>query len=151
MSYEGQAAIELEHIAERDPDMGQPYRALITTDELPEIQAVDLIRAVFNDRNAHVPRAVIATRFHHGVADLIVRTCELIRERHNLTVVALSDGVFQNVLLLTETSRRLQASGFSVLTHHQIPTNDGGISIGHAVVVGARDRVAVRPGIASSQ
>jgi hydrogenase maturation protein HypF len=57
-----------------------------------------------------------------------------------LSTVALSGGVFQNLLLLSETVARLEGRGFRVLTHRQVPANDGGISLGQAVIAAARDR-----------
>ena len=92
------------------------------------------------DLAAGVPRTVIAARFHHGVAGVIEDGCTLIRDREGLTTVALSGGVFQNLLLLTETVARLKARGFQVLTHAQVPCNDGGISLGQAVIAAARDQ-----------
>ena len=66
--------------------------------------------------------------------------CVLLRERHGLDTVALSGGVFQNMLLLHATAARLEARGFRVLTHSRVPCNDGGISLGQAVIAAARDR-----------
>jgi hydrogenase maturation protein HypF len=86
---------------------------------------------------------VIAARFHHGVAALVEAGCLLTRERHGLDTVALSGGVFQNLLLLRAVVGRLQARGFRVLLHSRIPCNDGGISLGQAIVAGARDRLAL--------
>ena len=63
-----------------------------------------------------------------------------LRDEHALGTVALSGGVFQNVLLTTAVVRLLRAAGFTVLTHSQVPCNDGGISLGQAVVAAARDR-----------
>jgi hydrogenase maturation protein HypF len=74
------------------------------------------------------------------VAALIEAGCLLLRERHGLGTVALSGGVFQNMLLLHETVGRLEARGFAVLVHSRVPCNDGGISLGQAVVAAARDR-----------
>jgi hydrogenase maturation protein HypF len=65
----------------------------------------------------------------------------LARERHGLSTVALSGGVFQNQLLLRGAVTRLEARGFRVLVHSRVPCNDGGISLGQAVVAGARDRL----------
>jgi hydrogenase maturation protein HypF len=67
----------------------------------------------------------------------------VLRDRTGVPVVALSGGVFQNLLLLTRTVDRLQANGFRVLTHSRVPTNDGGISLGQAAVAAARDRARV--------
>jgi hydrogenase maturation protein HypF len=99
-----------------------------------------MVRAVVGDVVAGVPAPVIAARFHHGVAALIEAGCLLLRERHGLGTVALSGGVFQNMLLLHETAGRLEARGFAVLVHSRVPCNDGGISLGQAVVAAARDR-----------
>ena len=64
----------------------------------------------------------------------------LARERHGLDTVALSGGVFQNLLVTARAAARLEARGFRVLLHSRVPCNDGGISLGQAVVAGARDR-----------
>jgi hydrogenase maturation protein HypF len=74
------------------------------------------------------------------VAGLITDCCLLLRERHGLSTVALSGGVFQNLLLLQATITRLERHGFDVMVHSRVPCNDGGISLGQAVVAAARDR-----------
>jgi hydrogenase maturation protein HypF len=89
---------------------------------------------------------VIAARFHHGVAASIEAGCLLLRERYGLGTVALSGGVFQNMLLLGETVGRLEARGFAVLAHSRVPCNDGGISLGQAVIAAARDLGSADPG-----
>ena len=66
--------------------------------------------------------------------------CAALRERSGLGTVALSGGVFQNLLLLGQVVDGLEESGFRVLTHARVPPNDGGISLGQAAVAGARDR-----------
>jgi len=158
--YEGQAAIELEQLA--DPAETAAYPSAIETAaseagtfEMPGTPAqgsgsegpflasgADLIRAVADDLTAGVSREIIAARFHSGLADLIVDGCELLRDRHGLSTVALSGGVFQNLLLLRHTVTRLEARGFTVLTHSRVPCNDGGISLGQAVIAAARDSAA---------
>jgi hydrogenase maturation protein HypF len=60
------------------------------------------------------------------------------RERYDLGTVALSGGVFQNLLLLNATVARLEARGFRVLLHSRVPCNDGGISLGQALVAASR-------------
>lgn len=80
---------------------------------------------------------VIATRFHHGVADAIIRVCLLLRESTGVGAVALSGGVFQNVLLLERTVAGLEQRGFRVLTHSRVPPNDGGISLGQVAIAAA--------------
>jgi hydrogenase maturation protein HypF len=166
ISYEGQAAIELEQLA--DPAETGAYQAAITlpgsgttgtgstraaaadpaaADPAGEpaggpfrASGADLIGAAVADLVAGVPREIIAARFHNGLAALIQDGCVLLREQHGLNTVALSGGVFQNLLLLRQTVARLQACGFTVLTHSRIPCNDGGISLGQAVGEAARDR-----------
>ena len=140
-TYEGQAAIELEQLA--DPAETAAYPAAFTEEgERFELRAADLVRAVVDDLLARVPAPAIAARFHNGVARVIVQGCRLIRERAGIDTVALSGGVFQNVLLLDRAVDLLEAGGFVVLRHRQVPCNDGGISLGQAVVAGyAADRI----------
>jgi hydrogenase maturation protein HypF len=135
INYEGQAAVELEQLA--DPAERGAYQAGIAAGDPLRIAGRDLVRAVAEDLAAGTSRSVIAARFHNGVADLITEGCLLLRERHGLSTVALSGGVFQNLLLLHATVSRLEARGFGVLVHSRVPCNDGGISLGQAVVAAA--------------
>jgi len=139
INYEGQAAIELEQLA--DPGETRAYPAGVQAGEGPfQACGADLLHAVVDDLTNLVPAPVIAARFHHGVAALIEAGCRYLRDRHGLATVALSGGVFQNMLLLDATVTRLEARGFRVLTHSRVPCNDGGISLGQAVIAAARDR-----------
>ncbi|HEX9066415.1 MAG TPA: carbamoyltransferase HypF [Streptosporangiaceae bacterium] len=138
VSYEGQAAAELEQLA--DPGHDGWYPAHLGHGEGAAFVArgTDLIAAAAADLAAGVAGPVIAARFHHGLARLIVAGCDLVRDRAGLGTVALSGGVFQNVLLLTEVTGRLEAAGFTVLTHTRVPCNDGGISLGQAAVAASQ-------------
>jgi len=138
INYEGQAAVEMEQLA--SPGETGVYRAGITTRRPFCIEGADLMRAATDDLRAGVAPTVIAARFHNGVAALIEDGCVLLRERHGLGTVALSGGVFQNLILAHQVVARLEARGFRVLVHSRVPCNDGGISLGQAVVAGARDR-----------
>jgi hydrogenase maturation protein HypF len=142
INYEGQAAIELEQLA--DPAEAAAYPAAVVAGDPFQIRAADLLTALISDLTDGVRAPVIAARFHHGVAAAIEAGCVLLRERHGLATVALSGGVFQNMLLLHATAARLEARGFRVLTHSRVPCNDGGISLGQAVIAAARDRLAAR-------
>jgi hydrogenase maturation protein HypF len=135
INYEGQAAIELEQRA----DLAETGSYPVTVSEGPALQVhgVDLVRAVVADLQAGVAPEAIATRFHHGLADTIVRVCLMLRENTGVDVAALSGGVFQNVLLLERTVSRLEQAGFRVLTHHRVPPNDAGISLGQIAVAAA--------------
>jgi hydrogenase maturation protein HypF len=135
INYEGQAAVELEQRADLT-EQGS-YPATVTKGPSLHVHGADLVRAVVSDLRVGVPREVIATRFHHGVADVIVRVCLMLREDTGVSVAALSGGVFQNVLLLERTVAGLERSGFRVLTHSRVPPNDGGISLGQVVIAAA--------------
>ncbi|MFI7702536.1 carbamoyltransferase HypF [Nonomuraea sp. NPDC049480] len=138
VTYEGQAAIELEQHA--DPAEPGAYRARLAPGDLLAVEGGDLVHAAAEDLAAGVPTPVIAGRFHNGVCDAIVRSCAALRDATGLSAVALSGGVFQNALLLERTVERLKGAGFRVLTHARVPPGDGGISLGQAAVAAARDR-----------
>ncbi len=143
VNYEGQAAIELEQLAgpaaASTPQAGA-YRARIEPSEPFAVRGADLIRAMAQDLGTGSSREVIAARFHHAVTAVIEEGCLLLRERHGLSTVALSGGVFQNLLLLRTAAARLESAGFRVLVHSRVPCNDGGISLGQAVVAAAAGR-----------
>jgi hydrogenase maturation protein HypF len=138
INYEGQAAVELEQLA--DPAERAAYPAAISEGSPLLVAGADLVRAAAEDLLAGVPPEVIAARVHNGVAAMISRACLLLRERSGLGTVALSGGVFQNLLLLNAAVQLLEHDGFRVLTHTRVPPNDGGISLGQAAVAAARDR-----------
>jgi hydrogenase maturation protein HypF len=143
INYEGQAAIELEQLA--DVAERGSYPARITADgpggQLRAAGA-DLIGAAAADLMAGAAPATIAARFHNGVTTLIADTCTALRDRCGLATVALSGGVFQNQLLSGAVVSELTERGFTVLVHSRVPCNDGGISLGQAVVAAARDQLA---------
>ena len=107
------------------------------------VETGELVRAVVGDLRAGVDSALVSARFHNGLADATVRACVLLRERSGRTAVALSGGVFANLLLQARTVEGLREQGFRVLTHARVPCNDGGISLGQAAVAGARDRAGL--------
>jgi hydrogenase maturation protein HypF len=135
INYEGQAAIELEQLA--DPAETGAYLAAIGDGEPFAARGADLIAAAAADLAAGVACEVIAARFHNAVVTLIANGCQRLRERHGLATVALSGGVFQNLLLLNGAAARLESLGFRVLLHSRVPCNDGGISLGQAVIAGS--------------
>ncbi|MBM4285255.1 MAG: carbamoyltransferase HypF [Deltaproteobacteria bacterium] len=136
-TYEGQPALELEMAA--DPREGGCYpAALHETDGRFILDTPALFRGAVEDRLAGVEPAVIAARFHHSLIRLLAETCRRLREVTGLNLAALSGGVFQNGLLAVGLRQRLETLGFEVLTHSQVPPNDGGISLGQVAVAGAR-------------
>jgi len=135
VNYEGQAAIELEAIAARS--CAEHYEFEIAASG-SIIKAETVIRRVVEDLLDGQPPREISAKFHLGVAHLIVRVAQSVRDRQQLNRVALSGGVFQNMFLLESVCRMLRRDGFEVFTHSRVPTNDGGISLGQAAVAGAR-------------
>ncbi|PRX44608.1 hydrogenase maturation protein HypF [Prauserella shujinwangii] len=131
-NYEGQAAIELEQLA--DPAVRGGYPAGISAADPVTVSGADLVKSVVDDLRAGRAVDVVAARFHNGVAEAIRGVCARLREATGVGTVALSGGVFQNVLLLDRTVDLLEGRGFRVLTHSRVPTNDGGVSLGQAVV-----------------
>ena len=77
-------------------------------------------------------------RFHRGLADSLADMAGRLATAHDISTLALSGGVFQNKTLFEAMVQRLRAQGLAVLTHHQVPTNDGGLSLGQAAVAAAR-------------
>jgi hydrogenase maturation protein HypF len=138
-SYEGQAAIELEQLADITERGG--YRAAVADGGTLRVAGADLVRAAADDLAAGVSPPVIAARFHNGVAAVIEQVCAALRDRHGLDTVALSGGVFQNLLLTHRVVSQLADRGFRVLVHRRVPCNDGGISFGQAAVAAVRDRL----------
>ncbi|MDT7689945.1 MAG: hydrogenase maturation protein HypF [Acidobacteriota bacterium] len=135
VNYEGQAAIELEAMADKDCARGYEFE-FKAGDNIISAGAV-IRRAVEDLLDGYPPRKVSA-QFHFGVAALIATVARRVRDERGLNRVALSGGVFQNMLLLKSACRMLKRDGFEVLTHSRVPTNDGGISFGQAAVAGAR-------------
>ncbi len=137
VSYEGQAAIELELLA--GDTHADPYPCRI---EDGRIIGADLIAAAHDDLDAGRPRDRIAAAFHEGVALVAAKACaEAAEDRMPeglLPNVVLSGGSFQNLRLLWSTTRRLDSLGFNVLTHRLVPPNDGGISFGQAAIAARR-------------
>lgn len=139
VSYEGQAAIELEQHADPTETGSYPID-LVKSERTFLVPSEALIRAVVEDLNAGRRLPVIAARFHRAVADVVVVACEHLREQRGLDSVALSGGVFQNMLLLRTVIGLLEARRFRVLIHRQVPPNDGGISLGQAAIAAATAR-----------
>ncbi|MQA13532.1 MAG: carbamoyltransferase HypF [Pseudonocardiaceae bacterium] len=136
INYEGQAAIELEQWA--DPSIREGYPSTISGAAPLQLSGGDLVRSVVDDLLAGVDPPVIVARFHAGVSDAIVAVCRRLRDTTGMGTVALSGGVFQNLLLLGRTVDGLEGAGFGVLVHQRVPCNDGGISLGQVAVAAAQ-------------
>jgi len=93
---------------------------------------------LLTDLQQNTPSALISARFHVGFANALAALADHLAQRHQATTVALSGGVFQNQILTSHVKQRLQTLGLTVLTHHQVPPNDGGLSLGQAVIAAAQ-------------
>ncbi len=132
-SYEAQAAMELEWAAGAHLDDARPYRFAVAGGE---IDPAPVLRALVDDMRAGCPVGPMAAGFHVAVADVIAEVAVALRTQTGILRVALSGGVFQNVLLLRLAGARLAARGLQVLTHRLVPPNDGGLALGQAALAG---------------
>jgi hydrogenase maturation protein HypF len=145
-SYEGEAAARLEALVdedllfEEDDTLAYPLTIPNLRDSgLPYIEPLAMWHAVLGDLILKTPASVIATRFHKGLAKAIVAMTRKLAEtsdgaKRNFSTVALTGGCFQNRILFEAVSRRLERDGFTVLSHAQIPANDGGLALGQAAI-----------------
>jgi hydrogenase maturation protein HypF len=131
--YGGQTVLELEAVADPAVDLVYPYD-ILRDGEGWLIDPAATLRALWCEVRAGQPIASIAAAFHNTVADFTRNLCVAIREKYGLRKVVLSGSCFQNALLTQRLLDGLDDDGFEVLTHHLVPPNDGGISLGQAVV-----------------
>jgi len=145
IDYEGQAAVELEmaaytchceaQSAEAIPDNEESYPYHIIEDRgMRIVQLGTLLSAIIEELKQGTSQGKISVKFHNTVARMVNEICQLIANETGIKQVALSGGVFQNRLLLRKTVNLLEKSDFQVFTHRQVPCNDGGVSLGQAVI-----------------
>lgn len=132
--FEGQAAMELEFALselDNEPKKFGAYSLLLREqDGLLVADWMPLLDAVLNDVQNGVAVPIISARFHNALVELIA----VVAQRVGLSQVVLSGGCFQNAYLIEQAYLRLSEIGFRVYTHQRIPPNDGGISVGQAMV-----------------
>jgi hydrogenase maturation protein HypF len=136
VSYEGQAAIELEALA--GDESAEPYPFAVVPWEPFEIDLRLTIVAIAGQLASGVPTAHIAAAFHETLAQAVARGCVRVRQACATEVVALSGGCFQNARLSRRCAALLEAAGFEVLQHRRVPANDGGLSLGQAAIAACR-------------
>lgn len=135
ISYEAQAAIELESLAyEGANEKGSYPLVLQNNGGYIIVRMHDMFGAILDDISKATAVPLIAMKFHNTIAGLARDVCLALQKITGLSTVALSGGCFQNRLLLSKTLVILKEAGFNVLFHSQVPTNDGGISLGQAVI-----------------
>jgi hydrogenase maturation protein HypF len=136
ISYEAQAAIELEALA--SDRSAPPYPFAIEPGTPFEVDLRPMVRAVATAVRAGAPRELVASRVHATMAHVVAHSCRVARAAHDVRVVALSGGCFQSTLLTERAKDLLEADGFEVLVHRRVPPNDGGIALGQAAVAAYR-------------
>ena len=145
--YEGQAAVELEAIVDQhtlqheDDNLAYPFAIPRLPDNgLPYVEPLAMWQALLGDLILKTPAPIISARFHKGLAKIIVSMIHKLTTEQGERIiqsVVLSGGVFQNKTLLEAVVERLQRLDYHVLTHQHIPTNDGGLALGQAVIAAA--------------
>jgi len=134
VSFEGQAAMELEARASNATGASYPFAILQDGNKSHIVDFSAMIRAIVTDLEKGTSRARIAASFHQTLADVFTAmTCKM-REETGLQRVALSGGCFQNKILLESAIDRLVGAGFDVYRHRKVPANDGGVALGQAVI-----------------
>lgn len=134
VSFEGQAAMDMEAAAAGLSAPPYPFEIAIEKDLPLIINLSSVIRAIVSDLVAGQSRAQIAASFHQTLIDIFAAVAGDIRESFRLNRVALSGGCFQNKILLEGTIDKLNRLGFDVYSHRLVPCNDGGLSLGQAVI-----------------
>ncbi len=134
INYDAQAAIELEMAASDERVEGAYPFTVTLNDDMRIIGLKELLAAIVSELKAGVPIAKISAKFHNTISQIIVKMCSELAEESGLKTVALSGGCFQNRRLLKQVTDELKRSRLKVITHHKVPCNDGGISLGQAVI-----------------
>jgi hydrogenase maturation protein HypF len=140
VSYEGQAAMELEwQAAQVSEDAAYPFELGEVSEGEPDactllVDTRPLIRAVADDAREGASPGTIGRRFHTTMVEMIAAVCQELRRATRLDAVALSGGVFLNALLTSEVAARLGEDGFRIYRHRLVPPNDGGLSLGQLAV-----------------
>jgi hydrogenase maturation protein HypF len=129
-NYEGQAAIELEACA--DPNETGYYEIALLENGI--LDASRIFPEMVSDIRKDVSIPILSAKFHNSIMNLVSSVCHSLRESTGCSVVALSGGVWQNQFLLQKTLNNLKNQKYEVLWHHQVPCNDGGISLGQTVI-----------------
>ena len=143
LTYEGQAAIELEALARTVPRGQAPALpvGLGVEGTTPVLDPGPLIAAVLAGRDDGVPLAVLAAGFHEGLGQAAARLAADLAGAQDLDTVVLTGGVFQNARLTDVVESALVTVGLRVLLHHEVPPNDAGISVGQAAIAAHTTRV----------
>jgi hydrogenase maturation protein HypF len=142
-SYEGQAAIALENLVDVNILNNNEEKLIYPlnfnfSDNIYCIDSAPMWSALLSDLQQQIPQSVIAAKFHKSLANAVVHTVKLLCQEYQTYQVVLTGGVFQNTILLQLVTQQLQELKINVLTHSLVPTNDGGLSLGQAIITAAK-------------
>ena len=142
-SYEGQAAIEMEAIADtnilnNDKETLNYSFKLEKSANIYYIDTSSTWREILDDIKQHISSSEIAAKFHQSLAITTVKIVKQLKQENQFNQVILTGGVFQNQILLQQVKMRLEKLEINVLTHSIVPTNDGGLSLGQSVIAAAK-------------
>jgi hydrogenase maturation protein HypF len=135
VSYEGQAAIELEALA-IDVEVDDVYPFAI--DKKGVIDTRPMITRIAGDADAKIPESIIASQFHGTMAKIISDVCLQLRAQTGVSSIVLSGGVWMNATLTLRIEQILVDDKFRVFRHHRVPANDGGLSLGQIAVAASQ-------------
>lgn len=135
INYEGQAAIEFEALVDSEEESGYAFKV-----EDGQLQVRGAIEGLLGDVERGVSVQTIAARFHNGLAEAVRVVANCVRQETGIRKIVCSGGVWQNLTLLRRTLSLLRAEGYEVYIHREVPTNDGGLSLGQAVIAASRLR-----------
>lgn len=133
ITYDAQAAIELESVIEQDVTDFYPYSVVVNVEKL-EIRYEEIISGILRDMNDGKAASFISAKFHNTVCEATIDCACRIRDKYGIDDVVLSGGVFENVYLIKNMKRGLKERGFNTYNSMTVPTNDGGIAFGQAAI-----------------
>jgi len=142
VAYEGQAAVELEAAADEDRHRSYPVE-IRTVEDMNEFPTRPILQAVLEDVMEGLRLEMISATFHNTLVRLFLEAGRRVRASHHLDRVVLSGGCFQNARLLVDLREALEKNGFQVYTQAAVPSNDGGIALGQAMVADAKYRAGM--------
>ena len=137
ITYGAQAAMELEALSRPFSATAESYPyTLDSRENRLVVRLKDLFLAIVRDVRRSSPAGMIGARFHKTMAEAAIELCGRARQSTGLNEVVLSGGVWQNDILLGMVYAGLRKNGFAVFLHKRVPTNDGGLALGQAVIAG---------------
>ncbi len=142
VSFEGQAAMELENLARRAAGSRQEreYPVLVRQEELPVLDFGPMVRSLLEDIRRETEPALMAAAFHAWLTASVIAVLETLEGAGNrIENVLLGGGCFQNRLLLAGLARRLEEKGLAVYSGEQVPVNDGGIALGQVLAAAGEE------------